>query len=78
MLREFAMSHRIGRLDQTQRAHEKQVSRDRDAARLASGEVDDLQLRRENGFFSALPLNRFQVVAIGDVPVRHPGKRIVR
>lgn len=66
------MSYRIGHLDSQNLAREKEASRVVDAARLASGEVDPLQMRKENGFFSALPLKRFQVVAIGNVPVRHP------
>jgi len=35
------------------RAREKQESRDRDAARLASGEVSREQLREENAFLQA-------------------------
>lgn len=68
------MAYRVGHLDSQKLAREKEASRAVDAARLASGEVDPLRLRKENGFFSALPLNRFKVVAIGNVPVRHPGR----
>ena len=51
--------------DPVERAHEKQLSRDRDAVRLVSGEVSAVELRRENGIGSHLPLGRYQVVAIG-------------
>ena len=51
--------------DPIERAREKQVSRDRDVVRLASCEVSALELRRENGIGSHLPLYRYQVVAIG-------------
>lgn len=51
--------------DPIQRAREKQSLRDRDAVRLASGEVSAVELRRENGIGSHLPLSRYQIVAIG-------------
>ena len=51
--------------DPIERAREKQLSRDRDAGRLAAGEVSALELRRENGIGSHLPLSRYQMVAIG-------------
>lgn len=47
------------------RALEKQESSDRDAARLAGGSVSAVDLRHDNGFFSALPLHLFKMVAIG-------------
>lgn len=64
------MSHRPERLDQAQRAREKQESRDRDAARLASGEIDREQLKRENDFFAAVDFSEWRIVAIGGVPIR--------
>jgi len=51
--------------DPIERTREKQASRDRDAARLRSEEISAVELRRENGIGSHLPLNRYQVVAIG-------------
>ncbi len=42
--------------DPTERAKEKQASRDRDEAALASGEKTQEQLRRENGHFSFVGL----------------------
>ncbi|ESQ87909.1 hypothetical protein ABAC460_17105 [Asticcacaulis sp. AC460] len=51
--------------DPIERAHEKQSLRERDAVRLASGEVSALELRRENGIASHLPLGRYQMVEIG-------------
>lgn len=63
------MSHRIGRLDQAQRAHEKQESRDRDAARLASGEIEREQLKRQNDLFAGVDFGNWRIVAIGGVPV---------
>jgi hypothetical protein len=59
------MSYQVAYLDNRNRVLEKQESRDRDAARLASGAVSAVDLRRENSFFSALPLHRFKMVAIG-------------
>lgn len=40
--------------DPSERASEKQRSRDEDARRLASGEVTQEELRRENGIFYGL------------------------
>ena len=51
--------------DPIERAREKQASRDRDAARLESGEVSRLDLQHENSIGSHLPLSRYQIVAIG-------------
>jgi hypothetical protein len=65
------MNYQIAHLDSRKRLLEKQESRDRDAARLASGAVSALDLRRENGFFSALPLHRFKMVAIGGKAIAH-------
>jgi hypothetical protein len=55
--------------DFIEHAREKQLSRDRDAARLASGEVSALELRRQNGIGSHLPLSRYRMVAIGGRPI---------
>lgn len=57
--------------DQDERAKQKQLSRDRDAACLEGGEVSLDQLKHENDFFSAVPIKRFKIVAIG-------GKRLRR
>lgn len=48
--------------DAAERAREKQESRERDEQALASGEKSREQLRRENGFFSAL---RFRIDLAG-------------
>lgn len=55
----------IGVLDSERRVCEKQASRDRDRLRLNSGSVDREELRRENGFFSSLPLQGFRIAAVG-------------
>lgn len=52
------------------RARQKELSRARDAARLAAGEVSPDQLKRENHFFSALPIKRYKMVAVGGKPLR--------
>lgn len=59
-------------LDSAALSAEKQASRDNDAARLADGSVSVEDLKAENGFFSALPVHRFIVAAVGDEPVHHP------
>ena len=51
--------------DLRSRVKEKQVSRAKDAARLQSKSIGRAELREANGFFSALPLNRYKIVAIG-------------
>jgi len=63
---------KIERLDAGKRARDKQDARERDQARLEAGEVDRDGLRRENGFFSSLPLKDFRIVAIGGKPIRKP------
>lgn len=63
------MSYRVGVLDQEARIREKQASRDRDAARLASGEIDREGLRAKNGFFSTLPIADFRIVYVGGRPL---------
>jgi hypothetical protein len=55
----------IGKLDQNERAREKQAARDRDAARLKSGEVSREQLASENNPFSGMGLKNFRIVGIG-------------
>ena len=59
-------------LDSAQLAREKQASRDRDAARLDAGSISLQDLKVENNFFSALPLGRFRIAAVGNQPVHHP------
>jgi hypothetical protein len=65
------MSYRIAHLDSRKRALEKQESRDRDAARLKNGSISPSELRRENSLFSALPLHRYKMVAIGGKALAH-------
>jgi hypothetical protein len=60
-----AMPFKVGKLDQKERARDKQASRDRDAARLKSGDVSREQLASENNPFSGLGLENFHVVSIG-------------
>lgn len=52
------------------RAQQKQLGRDRDAMLLKSGQVSEAELKQRNSFFSALPIKRFKVIAIGGKPVR--------
>ncbi|MHC1550953.1 hypothetical protein [Phyllobacterium sp. K27] len=47
------------------RAREKQVMRDRDESRLQSNSASRVELKKNNSFFSALPLDRFRIVAVG-------------
>ena len=49
----------------SQRALEKQASREHDLARLKAGEVSAADLRRENGIGSRLSLGRYRMSAIG-------------
>jgi len=58
--------------DQIERAKQKELSRASDAARVEAGEVSLDQLYRENSFFSAVPIKRFKMVAIGGKPLRRP------
>lgn len=57
-------------LDESQRAKQKRLSRARDEVHLKSGEVSLDQLKQENGFFSALPIKRFKIAAIGNKPLK--------
>jgi hypothetical protein len=63
------MSYVVDILDSEARARQKQLSRERDELRLASGAVSRDDLRKENGFFSALDLPRFKIAAIGGRPL---------
>lgn len=65
------MKYRVSHLDSRKRALEKQESRDRDQARLNAGSVRPSELRRENSVFSALPLHRYKMVAIGGKALAH-------
>lgn len=56
--------------DRLSRGQQKQLSRDRDAMLLQSGRVSADEMRQRNSFFSALPLKRYKVSAIGGKPVR--------
>ncbi|GEL44512.1 MAG: hypothetical protein ACAH20_00340 [Methylobacteriaceae bacterium] len=60
---------RVGVLDQDARIRQKQASRDRDAARLRSGEIDRAILQRENDFFAGLPIHEFRIVLVGGRPL---------
>ena len=42
---------------------------------LERGEISPEELNRENGFFSALPLHRFRITAIGGAPIEKLKKR---
>lgn len=44
----------------------KQKQRDEDLRRLESGEISKEELKKENGFFSSLPLNKFKIKFIGN------------
>jgi hypothetical protein len=59
------MSSGENQFDPVERAQEKQLSRDHDAARLAAGEISAVDLRCQNGIGSHLPLSRYRMVAIG-------------
>jgi hypothetical protein len=59
----------VEKLDSKKRAREKQASRESDELRLRSGMVNREGLRRENDFFSSLPLEKFRIVAIGGRPI---------
>jgi len=61
---------KFGKLDQEERARQKQASRDRDQARLAAREIDREDLRKENDFFSSLDLRNFRITAIGGKPLK--------
>lgn len=65
------MNDDADRFDPAERARQKQASRDRDARRLADGEVTPTELRRENAFFGSLDFSRFRMTAIGDRPVEY-------
>lgn len=51
-----------GSYDPVERAAEKQRSRDRDEADLASGRIGRADLSRRNGFFSALDMSKSRIV----------------
>ena len=59
------MAYRVRRMSGEVRARQKQLSRDRDAARLRSGEVERFDLQAENNFFQSLDLSAFHIAAIG-------------
>ena len=69
------MGYKISSFDPDKRAAAKQAARDEDTRRLAAGEISKEELRRRNGFFSALfegdNTGRWEMAAIG-------GKDIVR
>ena len=55
--------------DRLSRAKQKQLSRERDAMLLQSGQITEAELKRRNSFFGALPIKRYKIVAIGRKPV---------
>jgi hypothetical protein len=57
-------------LDDSKRAEQKRLSRERDEMRLKSGEISLDQLKHENNFFNALSIKRFKIVAIGNEPLK--------
>lgn len=56
--------------DQSPRAKQKQLSRERDEMRLKSGEISPEQLKRDNSFFLSVPIKRFKIAAIGGKPLK--------
>lgn len=68
------MSFKSDILDSAANAAAKQASRDKDARRLAAGEVSREELAVENNFFSALPIQRMKIRSVGGVRVRPPQK----
>lgn len=63
------MAYEVGILDQEARIREKQESREWDAARLASGEIDRAGLKARNGFFTKLTIADFRIVSVGGRPL---------
>lgn len=50
------------------RQAEKQAVRDEDQRMIENGEITQEQLRKRNGFFSALDFREWKIVAIGGKP----------
>ena len=65
------MSRQLAHKKSRDRVREKQESREQDAIALANGSVSSYELRVSNGFFAALPLSRYKVVAIGGKEIAH-------
>lgn len=57
-----------GYLDGAKRAAQKQASRDRDAAMLASGQISMEDLRRKNDIFWGVDFSKVRIKSIGGVP----------
>ena len=57
-------------LDDGLRAKQKRLSRARDEMRLKSGEISPDQLKHDNSFFNALPIKRFNMISIGNKPLK--------
>lgn len=53
------------------REKEKQLSRELDELRLTTNLVTNKQLKKENGFFSSLPLHKFKIVKIGNKTIEN-------
>ncbi len=64
------MVYKVFKLHSHKRAAVKQASRDEDARRIASGEISDRELKRENAFFGSLDKSKFKMVAIGGKPLK--------
>jgi len=62
-------SYAVGVLDSEKRASQKQAGREQDRVRLQAGLIDRDELRRENGFYSSLPLRSFRIASVGGRPV---------
>ncbi|WP_313200374.1 hypothetical protein [Rhizobium sp.] len=63
------MAYEVLKLDSHKRAVAKQASRGEDSRRVASGEISDRDLKRENSFFGSLDKSKFKMVAIGGKPL---------
>jgi hypothetical protein len=66
------VGYEIVKLDQAERASQKQTSRDEDARQLAAGEITPEELRKRNSFFGSLDFSRYQIVSIGGKPLNFP------
>ena len=58
----IVVAYSIGRFSPAERQREKQVSRERDAARLQSGQISRGDLRLENGFFNSLAVGEARII----------------
>lgn len=63
------MSYQVLELNQSERARQKQASREQDLERMKRCEIGRDELQRENSFFAPLNPSKFEIVAIGGRPV---------